>query len=232
MSSSTYAFETFVLDPAHRRLALRSGEAVPITPKAFDALVYLVERSGRLVERRELISALWPGRFVEDNNVSQVVLALRRALGDTGPTPIFIATVPRRGYQFIANVVSPPAVVTPQLNEYTPASTQLPGLVHARASARPRMAPRQTLAFAAFAVCLATLAITSLLRGAEAPLISGNPPDSRSQIPGRLAESGTPPHPKAFAACRDTWRNKDACATWRELESAFLRQRQLGLQST
>ena len=75
-----------------------------ITGKPFDALVYLVERAHTVVSRHELARALWPATVVEDNNLSQTVLALRRALGDMQDAPRFLVTVPRRGYQFIANV--------------------------------------------------------------------------------------------------------------------------------
>lgn len=100
----TYEFGEFRLDPAGRRLTRADGGVVAITGKPFDALVYLVERAGTVVSRRELAHALWPTTIVEDNNLSQVVLALRRTLGDTQEAPRFIATVPRRGYQFVAAV--------------------------------------------------------------------------------------------------------------------------------
>ncbi|HEX6994902.1 MAG TPA: winged helix-turn-helix domain-containing protein [Gammaproteobacteria bacterium] len=99
-----YAFGEFRLDPAGRRLTCTDGEVVAITGKPFDALVYLVERAGTVVSRRELAHALWPTTIVEDNNLSQVVLALRRVLGDAQDAPRFVATVPRRGYQFVAAV--------------------------------------------------------------------------------------------------------------------------------
>ena len=108
MSASTSArriheFGDFRLEPDRRSLT-RGGETVAIRGKPFDALVCLVERAGTLVTRDELSSALWPRTVVEDNNLSQTILSLRRALGDTHEVPRFVATVPRSGYQFIAPV--------------------------------------------------------------------------------------------------------------------------------
>ena len=99
----TYVFGEFTLDPV-RRVLLRGGESVAITGRPFDALVHLVERAGEVVSRTELSQALWPAQVVEDNNLSQTVLAARRALGDSQEAPRYIATVPRRGYQFVAPV--------------------------------------------------------------------------------------------------------------------------------
>jgi DNA-binding winged helix-turn-helix (wHTH) protein/tetratricopeptide (TPR) repeat protein len=96
-------FGEYCLDPAKRLLSL-AGKPVEITGKPFDALVLLVQRAGQVVSRRDMVEALWPSTVVEDNNLSQVVLALRRALDDTQDVPRFIATVPRRGYQFIGDV--------------------------------------------------------------------------------------------------------------------------------
>jgi DNA-binding winged helix-turn-helix (wHTH) protein len=95
-----YEFGPFRLDPAER-LLLREGRPVRLTPKAFAVLVMLVERGGRLVERGELMEALWPGVFVEDGNVDNCVHLLRKALGD-GQS--YIETVPKHGYRFVADM--------------------------------------------------------------------------------------------------------------------------------
>lgn len=94
-----YEFGRFRL---HRRLRVivdADGTPVRLTPKAFDALLYFVEHPGVIIERTELLNALWPNTIVEENNLTQGVAALRRALGDA-----LIVTVPRRGYQFVAEV--------------------------------------------------------------------------------------------------------------------------------
>lgn len=100
-----YEFGGFVLDPERRSLAREGSGPVAITGKAFDALVYLVRRAGQVVTRNELADALWPATVVEDNNLSQTISQVRKALGDSDEAgPRFIATVPRRGYQFVAEV--------------------------------------------------------------------------------------------------------------------------------
>jgi DNA-binding winged helix-turn-helix (wHTH) protein len=77
-----YEFGGFRLDPRRRLFTAAGGEPVTVMPKAFDALVYLVERAGELVPRSELIGALWPNTVVEENNVYQAISSLRRALGE------------------------------------------------------------------------------------------------------------------------------------------------------
>jgi len=101
-----YAFGPFRLDPASRRL-LREGRPVALPPKAFDVLLALVERRGRIVEKDELLRLVWPDVVVEEGNLTQHVFTLRKVLGDEGGAP-FIATVPRRGYQFVAEVLPVP----------------------------------------------------------------------------------------------------------------------------
>ena len=100
--SPIYEFGPFTLVPAEKHL-LREGDPVPLTPKAFDLLVVLVENAGHLVEKADLLTAVWPDSFVEEANLSVKVSELRRGLGD-GNEVQFIETVPRRGYRFVAAV--------------------------------------------------------------------------------------------------------------------------------
>jgi DNA-binding winged helix-turn-helix (wHTH) protein len=103
--SPIYRFHGLVLDPAGRSLSVAdTGGVVSITPRAFDALVYLVEHRGTLVKKDALIAALWPNVVVDNNNLAQTISLLRRALGDTPQAPVCIATVAGRGYQFVADV--------------------------------------------------------------------------------------------------------------------------------
>jgi TolB-like protein/DNA-binding winged helix-turn-helix (wHTH) protein/lipoprotein NlpI len=76
---------------------------VPLTPKVFDLLLYLVENSHRVVEKEELIERIWPDSFVEERNIAQNIFTLRKALGETG-SERYVETVPRRGYRFVATV--------------------------------------------------------------------------------------------------------------------------------
>lgn len=111
-----YEFGPFRLDPAER-LLMREGHPVPLTPKAFDLLVYLVERAGRLVEKQALMAALWPDAVVEEANLAYNVSAVRKALGDGQEGEQFIQTVPTRGYRFVApvrEVSAAPAAAPPR----------------------------------------------------------------------------------------------------------------------
>src|SRR5688500_8697733 len=96
-----YAFGRFRMDVTERRLLSDSGE-VSLTPKAFDTLVALVENSGRLVPRDELLSMVWPETYVGENVLAQNISTLRKALGPDGTK--LLQTVPKRGYRFLGEV--------------------------------------------------------------------------------------------------------------------------------
>ena len=98
-----YRFGEFAID-LEQRVLLRRKQPVPLTPKVFDTLLVLVERHGRIVSKDELMNRLWPDSFVEDSNLIFNVQQLRKALGDDARNPMFIETIARRGYRFIADV--------------------------------------------------------------------------------------------------------------------------------
>jgi DNA-binding winged helix-turn-helix (wHTH) protein/tetratricopeptide (TPR) repeat protein len=100
-----YRFGPFVLDTGAYRLS-RDGGAVELTPKAFELLRSLVERAGTLVTKEELFGRIWPDVAVTDNALTQVVSDLRKALGDASDAPIYVQTVARRGYRFVAGIAS------------------------------------------------------------------------------------------------------------------------------
>lgn len=103
LSSCVYEFGRFRLSPAERLLA-RDGEPVPLTPKAFETLVVLVERSGHLVEKDELMRRLWASVHVEESNLTNNIWVLRKALGERQDGERYIETVPKRGYRFVGKV--------------------------------------------------------------------------------------------------------------------------------
>ncbi len=98
-----YEFGPFRLDVAERML-LRDGAAIPLQPKAFDLLLVLVTHHGHLLEKDELLKAVWPDTVVEEVNLANNISILRKALGEGGNGQQFIETVPRRGYRFVAPV--------------------------------------------------------------------------------------------------------------------------------
>lgn len=104
--SQVSEFGPFRLEPDHR-LLLRDGEPVPLTPKSYDALVLLIENSGRVVSKDELMKALWPDTFVDEANLTQTIFMLRKALGESAGSPGCILTAPGHGYRFAAEFKIP-----------------------------------------------------------------------------------------------------------------------------
>jgi DNA-binding winged helix-turn-helix (wHTH) protein/TolB-like protein/tetratricopeptide (TPR) repeat protein len=98
-----YEFGPFRLDPSGRRL-LRDGIAVVLTPKVFDTLFALVEHDGQSLTRSQLIARIWPETSVGEHNLNQAIAVLRKVLVDNPRQPDYIATLPGRGYSFIAEV--------------------------------------------------------------------------------------------------------------------------------
>jgi len=115
--SDRYAFGDFVLERSQQRVLRHDGSELSLTPRLFSALLLFVENADALLEKDALMRALWPGLVVEENNLSQTVSSLRRALGDEPPGSRYIQTVARRGFRFIARVTALPDVgplATPQ----------------------------------------------------------------------------------------------------------------------
>ncbi|MGC9951083.1 MAG: winged helix-turn-helix domain-containing protein [Bryobacteraceae bacterium] len=102
-AKAVFEFGLFRLNPAER-LLLRQQVQVRLPPKAFDALVVLVENPGHLLEKEELLRRVWPGTFVEESNLAQHISILRKALQDGENGFRYIETVPKRGYRFVAEV--------------------------------------------------------------------------------------------------------------------------------
>jgi DNA-binding winged helix-turn-helix (wHTH) protein/Tol biopolymer transport system component len=99
-----FEFGPFHLDAAEHRL-LRDGRVVPLTPKAFEVLHFLVQHHGRLVDKDALLKHVWPDCFVEEAATNRSVSVLRKALGGGPGEPRYIETVPKRGYRFVAPVI-------------------------------------------------------------------------------------------------------------------------------
>jgi TolB-like protein/DNA-binding winged helix-turn-helix (wHTH) protein len=108
------SFQSFRLDTANQCL-WREGERVPIPPKAYGVLRYLVENPGRLVTQNELLEALWPETYVNPEILRKYILDIRKILGDRPDKPVFIETLTKRGYRFIALVIDESATRPPDL---------------------------------------------------------------------------------------------------------------------
>lgn len=101
MDKELYRFGPFELDPAEQRLT-RDGRAIALAPKAFQTLLVLVRHAGRLVEKDDLLRAVWPNTSVEEIGLTRNISVLRKALGDDPDGGSWIETVPTRGYRFAA----------------------------------------------------------------------------------------------------------------------------------
>ncbi len=115
---SVYKFGEFHIETG-KRLLLRGGAPVALTPKAFDTLLHLIQNRQRVVHKDELMQAIWPDTSVEENNLNQNISTLRRVLGESRGENRYIATIPGKGYRFIADLegggaLSGPLQVAPE----------------------------------------------------------------------------------------------------------------------
>src|SRR6202162_2790868 len=108
------SFKAFRLDTTNH-LLWRNGERVPVTPKAFDVLAYLVEHPERVLTQDEIFAALWSETYVNPEVLRKYILEIRRALGDRPGNPEFIETLPKRGYRFVAPVTDESATEPPDM---------------------------------------------------------------------------------------------------------------------
>lgn len=166
-----YEFGPFRVDPPERLLVCQ-GHSIPVTPKAFDILVTLVQRSGHLVEKSQLMEAVWGDSFVEEGNLAVAISTLRKALGDdTGKERKYIQTVAKRGYRFVGDVrevvetetpssipteaESPPPPHAPVVHPITSATPQSPSSTPRYSRKRPFLNLKVAgVVFAAIAVGL------------------------------------------------------------------------------
>ncbi|MGH9838877.1 MAG: AAA family ATPase [Blastocatellia bacterium] len=112
-------FYSFRLDPVNECL-WREDERVALTPKAYAIARHLIEHAGRLVTKEELMEAVWPNAYVQEENLKGYILELRRALGDRAGNPSFIETQRGRGYRFIAPVTDGAVAVSAPSGEPMP----------------------------------------------------------------------------------------------------------------
>ena len=165
-----YEFDSFRLDPAEQHL-LSNGKVIPLPPKAFELLLVMVEHAGHLVEKGDLLRAVWPETFVEESNLTSYISHIRKALGENGNGLEFIETVPKRGYRFVADVrevikeqIKGPFQDHPELVE--PSVREQPGSRDPAKTRKKRLA--QPLAFVALAVVIGVSVWLTLFRRSPA----------------------------------------------------------------
>jgi TolB-like protein/DNA-binding winged helix-turn-helix (wHTH) protein/Tfp pilus assembly protein PilF len=105
----------WMVEPALNQLSA-AGKTVKLEPKTMAVLIYLANRPGQVVSREALLSALWPGIVVGDDSLTQVVIKLRKALGDDPEEPAHIQTITKGGYRLVAPVVRPVEVSSKRLS--------------------------------------------------------------------------------------------------------------------
>ena len=98
-----YEFGPFRVDTRERQLT-RNGEVVPLRPKVFDILLMLVQNSGHILTKDEVMNRVWSDTAVEEGNISRTISTLRNALGERPHEHRYIETIPWRGYRFVAKV--------------------------------------------------------------------------------------------------------------------------------
>jgi DNA-binding winged helix-turn-helix (wHTH) protein/Tol biopolymer transport system component len=182
-------FGPFRID-SQQRLLLREGEPVPLSPKAFELLLVLVQRSGQVVLKEELMNLLWPDTFVEESNLGQHVFQLRKALGETAQDPSYILTVPGRGYRFAPQVRTIQASGSGEIAQDIPSSS--PAAIAEERPTRPAvLAPKHRgilIAAAAAAVALVALLVVVIVQFSPAPRALGVRQITHS---GRIEPYGT-----------------------------------------
>ena len=142
-----YEFGAFQLDPAKRVLRRLDGTPVPLTPRVFETLLYIVEHHDAVLDKERIMEAVWPDSIVEENNLAQAISKLRQVFGETPGSHSYIATVPGRGYRFVAevNTRTKDAVFQPQLER---AIAERPSeKPNAKAAGAPAIAAPQTVSW-------------------------------------------------------------------------------------
>lgn len=165
-------FGPFRIDP-EQRLLWRGQEPIPLSPKAFELLLVLAQRSGQVVLKDELMSLLWPDTFVEESNLGQHIFQLRKALGERAQDPSYIVTVPGRGYRFVQGVRSIPAKADGEIVLERHSSSRLVMEQEESPADRPPASPtrRRGMLLAA-----STTVVVILIAGAAVVLFSSSPP--------------------------------------------------------
>lgn len=121
----TYEFGPFRLD-SEARILLTSGKLLSLSPKVVEVLIVLVENSGQVVTKQDLMRAVWPDAFVEEGNLTSNISILRKQLGLLPEGGEYIETIPKRGYRFIASVKAAATEKTPEDAQRVDLGGQIP----------------------------------------------------------------------------------------------------------
>src|SRR3982751_1449584 len=103
-AKSIYEFGAFRVD-LERYLLFRDGKLIPLSPKVFETLIFLIEHRGEVVKKDDIMNRVWPDTYVEESNLAQNIFLLRKVLGEEKNEHRYIITIPGVGYRFVAPVV-------------------------------------------------------------------------------------------------------------------------------
>src|SRR4030095_10787855 len=174
-SGTNWAFDEFQVMTG-MRLLIAGGKPVPLTSKAFDTLVVLIENRDRVVTKDELLTSVWPDVEVEEGNVTQQIFLLRKALGETAQQPRYIITIPGHGYRFTARVNA--------ISEDTTATAWLPN------GAPSRQATRGSMFFATGLTLFGVIALAIVLGSRWLPMDQARVPADFTRHIAKITESG------------------------------------------
>ena len=174
-------FEGYRIDLRTRQVQAPSGDPVALGGKAFEVLLHLVEHRDQIVTKDELLAAVWPGRVIEENTLTQAISLVRRALGSNASDHRYIVTLPGRGYRFVADVqefdeapaAAPAAIMTRADPTSAPPPIATPAIPASPALSTSIIAGnRRPLLLAALLLTLALFAIVMWRVRAPAPAIT------------------------------------------------------------
>ena len=190
-----FRFDDVIVEPSEYRVS-KHGEAVMLEPKAFQVLIFLLERRGRLVSKDEILDAVWEDAFVTPNALTRAVAQIRRALGDGSRNSRYIETVPTRGYRFVADVLET-QLGDQHLSAQSPGDTTLGTPIFneiSHTSFRPVVANRggglaRLIAIVLFAVAIAGVTYFLFIRNSYKPeTTSGVSEETIAVLPFKLID--------------------------------------------
>ena len=99
-NKTTFSFRPNI--DTQNQLLFRDSQAITLEPKVYELLIFFCQNSERLISKDELMAKVWAGSIVNDNTISRTLVKVRKALNDEPKSPVFIITIPRKGYQMLA----------------------------------------------------------------------------------------------------------------------------------
>jgi TolB-like protein/DNA-binding winged helix-turn-helix (wHTH) protein/Tfp pilus assembly protein PilF len=196
-----YEFGAFQLDTAKRVLRRLDGTPVPLTPRVFDTLLYMVEHHDAVLDKERIMAAVWPDSIVEENNLAQAISKLRQVFGETPGSHNYIVTVPGRGYRFVAKVAEHATeAASPANAEHVQSLTSASKGAEAGTTSErhpPRAKTAWLLPAAVSAIVLAGLGAFFFIRYGSLPVDVSAP---TSSVPARVVPSVSTPIPEKSVA--------------------------------